>query len=112
MGLKEVVVGPDAGDIRPLCGRYRVGVHVVDFCERGSQHERGVGGDDELALIEPCHPGDELRQIYLELCRKRVLRLVKEVKATGLDGIGEVLETALPIGVGPLIKHTAAFHIS
>ena len=61
MGLEEVMVGPDAWDIRPLCGRYRVGVHVVYLRERGSQHERGVGGYDELAVIEPGHPGDVLR---------------------------------------------------
>ena len=29
MGLEEVMVGPDAGDIRPLCGRYRGGLHIV-----------------------------------------------------------------------------------
>ena len=45
----------DIRQFRPFAGMNREAIHIVDSRIRNGEDERGVGGDNKLALICPSH---------------------------------------------------------
>ena len=71
MGLKEIVICPDIGKLRPLLHIHRVLVQIVDLRPVNCQKKGRVGGDDQLTVKEPSGIFQKLRQLLLLICGKQ-----------------------------------------
>ena len=80
MGLKEIVICPDIGKLRPLLHIHRVLVQIVDLRPVNCQKKGRVGGDDQLTVKEPSGIFQKLRQLLLPHRGQAVLRLVQKIE--------------------------------
>ena len=105
MGLKEIIICPDIGKLRPFFYIHRVLIQIVDLRPMDRQKKRRVRGNDQLTVKEPGGIFQKLRQLLLPLRRQAVLRLVQKIEPRLLHLFLKIQKSALPVGVLPHIVH-------
>lgn len=96
--FEKIVVGADVLQLKPFFRGDGVGIEIVDLGALCRKEKGRMGGDNELTSVKAGGILQKGHHFLLQLWRKAVFRLVKQIKGVFLYFLSEIHKRAFAVG--------------